>query len=395
MFWDVLKRLLKPRHERPPADRGVARAEAVESHHAGRAVTWVEPPENPWGIRVLDVRPVTLTTLLATSDPQVAANAVSYGREDGTGFFGKGPKTSRVIPASLRFPTNRALADGVLFAPQEMEDKWALFHHGGEIICVRSWQRAVYAIAQVHQHSDHVEITQIRGVFTSDDEEPQFTVRVLDYLLRTHSLGMAFPAPIPMDLARRPNDAAVWCMSMFGDHAQFATASPFEAPPPDRPLRAYSLLHLAVAQGNKSAIELHLAAGMPINLLAADGLSPLHWALVQPDLEVLALLLRHGASVDAQSDTGATPLMNAVEHGRTDKVTWLLDHGADVDACDLRGFTALHRAAEMGRLELVRMLLDRGAFPGPEASSHTPRSLAQLRGHHEIVAAIDRRGGSS
>jgi len=47
----------------------------------------------------------------------------------------------------------------------------------------------------------------------------------------------------------------------------------------------------------------------------------------------------------------------------------------------------LHRAAEQGQLGMVEALLDAGAHPNPEASGHTPRSLAPAHDHAEIVAA--------
>jgi hypothetical protein len=119
-------------------------------HHS--KIRWIDAGDNPWGVRMLDVQPVTLTMLSSSLDPQCAANAVSFGQDDGTSFIGEQPPVSRVVEARLRFPIDRVLADGVLFTPLEMEHKWALFYHGGQIICVRSWLRKVQATAQVEQH---------------------------------------------------------------------------------------------------------------------------------------------------------------------------------------------------------------------------------------------------
>ena len=85
---------------------------------------------------MLDVRPVTQTMMLVTTEEQYAANAISFGQDDGTSFIGKEPPSNRLIEANLSFPIDRSLADGVLFTPHEMEHKWALFYHLGEIICV-------------------------------------------------------------------------------------------------------------------------------------------------------------------------------------------------------------------------------------------------------------------
>ena len=352
-------------------------------------IDWIEAGENPWGIRVLDVRPVTLTMLSTSSDPQCAANAVSFGQDDGTGFIGQEPPVSRTTEASLRFPIDTVLADGVLFVPGEMEHKWAIYYHGDQVICVRSWTRRVQVVARCEQHDGHVEITQVRGTFGAADEAPGLTVRMLDYLLRSHALDTVYPAPLPAGMENDPKVAAMWCMSMFGNRTWFAT--PYEVAPhdPDRPLRTHSLLHIAVAQGNAQGIEECLVGGVPIDLLAGDGLAPLHWALACDDPAIMTLLLDRGSSVDVRSSQGATPLMNAVQSASIERVAYLLDHGADVNAQDLRGFTALHRAAEMGHLDVLKMLLNRGAAPNPEAEGHTPRSLAEKRGENEIMRLLD------
>ena len=245
MPWDKLKRLLGRKGENDPQIPNLK---------------WIEAADNLWGVRVLDVRPVTLTMLSTSSDPQCAANAVSFGQEDGSTFIGEAPPAHRIVETSLRFPIDRILADGVLFAPSEMEHKWALFYHRGEIICVRSWLRKVRAVARVEQRQDHVEITQVRGTFEADEEEPEFTIRILDYLVRSHALDTAYPAPLPAGMESDPQAAAMWCMSMFGNRALIATPHSFVRLDPDRPLRTHSLLHIAVARGNTSAIDEFLAA---------------------------------------------------------------------------------------------------------------------------------------
>jgi hypothetical protein len=358
-------------------------------------INWVEAADNPWGVRVLDVRPVTQTMLSTSTNRQYAANAISFGQDDGTGFIGKEPPVTRSVEANLRFPIDRLLAEGVLFVPDEMEHKWALFYHRGEIICVRSWLRQVWAIARVEQYQDHIKVTAVRGTFGAEDEDPEFTVRVLDYLLRSHALDTVYPAPLPVGKEKDPRAAAMWCMSMFGNRAFFATPHQVVRCDPDKPLRTQSLLHIAVVRGDVPMIEAKLAAGVPIDLLASDGLAPLHWGLARDDPAIMTLLLDRGSPVDVRSAEGATPLMNAVQSASLEKVAFLLDHGADVNARDRRGFTALHRAAEMGHVDVTRMLLDRGASPNPEAEGHTPRSLAEARGETGIVALLSDYNSSS
>ncbi len=352
-------------------------------------IPWIPADGNPWKVPVLDVSPLTQGMLSTSQDPTCAANAVSYGRDDGTGFVGEEPPLPRSIPSSLRYRRDRLLADGALFIPSQMEHKWAIYHHDGEILFVRSWMRLVYVAAQVEQEGEEVTVTKIDGSFAGDrEEDPALTVRILDFLLRSHSLGMPWPAPLPEGLEKDPQAAATWCFALFGKMAHFATPHRVELDTPVKPLRSHSLLHIAVAQGDVAAADAQLGAGVPVDLLAADGLPPLHWAFACPDTSMLQFLVSRGSSLEARSDSGATAVMIASQGAAPKHLEWLLVHGANPNARDERGFTALHRAAEMGHLALVGILLAHGADPRAEAEGHTPLSFAKTRGHAEIAQLL-------
>lgn len=83
-------------------------------------------------------------------------------------------------------------------------------------------------------------ITEVRGAFGAENEKPELTARTLDYLLRSHALDAVYPAPLPARMEKDPQAAAMWCMSMFGNRASFATPHRFEGRDPDRPLRTHS-----------------------------------------------------------------------------------------------------------------------------------------------------------
>ncbi len=339
---------------------------------------WVEAKENPWGVRMLDVRQVTQNMMSTSADEKIAANAMSFLQDDGTGFIGVSPESDRVIEAKLTFPIDRILADGPLFIPNVMEHKWAIFYHGGDIICVRSWTREVRVVARVKGHGDHIDIVEIRGVFIDEKpEDPDLTIRTLDYLLRSHVLGDVYPVPLPPSLKEKPGDVAMRCMSMFGNMAFCATPHTIARCDPEAPLRSMSLLHIAVARCDVPEIERHLAAGVPIDLLGFDGLAPLHWALLLEDTSMVSLLLDRGSPVDVRAGNGETPLMNAANEGKLEHVSFLLDHGADVNARDGRGHTALHRAAYQGHVDVGKRLLERGAQPDVDVDGETPLSLAE------------------
>ena len=360
-----------------------------ENHTDFPKVKWINPEDNPWRIPLLDLRPFTLNMLSTSLDPQYATNAISFLNEDGTSFIGQKPRNSRKIKAKLRYKFDRYLADGVLFVPKQMEEKWALFYHKGTIICVRSWTRQVQVVASIELYKDSLEIIEITGMFGPENEPSELTIRLCDYLLRSHALQMDYPVPLPTNIQNDPDTSTMWCFSMFGNKALFATPNKFDRLVPERPLRTHSLLHIATARGDISAIKKYLAAGIPVDLLAGDGLAPLHWALVPDSTEIMMILLKNGTSVDVRSDAGATPLMNAAQSGNLKKVSFLLDHGADVNAHDMRGFTSLHRAAEVGYVEILKLLLEHGAEIEPIAQGFTPRMLAEKNNRKEIIDFLD------
>lgn len=354
-------------------------------------ITWLNAADNPWKIPILDVRPITLGMLSTSTDRQCAENAVSFSHDDGTSFIGIEPAVKRTIGCELRYHIDRMLVDGALFLPHEMEHKWAIYFHKSQIILIRSWLRQVVAVAEVETIENFAIIKTIQGTILDEQEEPEFTVRVLDFLLRSHALGIAYPAPLPAGLEIHPEEAAHWCFSRFGNLAHYATPYEIEPTIPEPPLRTHSLLHIAVARGDEAGIIEWLNYGVPPDLLANDGLTPLHWALAQENTSILELLLSRGAMIDMRSDEGATPLMNVAQNGDLEIARFLLDRGASPNAVDLRGFTAMHRAAEVGHLEIVQLLLDCGAMAHPEAHGHTPLSLAEKRQRTAIVELLKNR----
>jgi ankyrin repeat protein len=209
----------------------------------------------------------------------------------------------------------------------------------------------------------------------------------VDFLVRTHGLGLPHPAPLEAD--------PIFCFHIFGSLVWFTTR--FDVPwhAPSLPLRTNSLLHIAIVRRDTDVAQQQLDRGVPIDVLGRDGLSPLHWSLHSPlagtDSDMSSWLLDRGADVDVRSAQGATPLMNAVQERNLDKVGLLIDRGADPNAQDHRGFTALHRAAESGQSDVVNALLDRGADPGiVAANGQAAASLAAAQGHEAIAELLSR-----
>jgi hypothetical protein len=358
----------------------------VSAEEPAPPLRWLAPTENQWNVPVIDLRSVALGMLSTSRDPQMAANAMSFGRDDGTSFAREVPPVPRGVPAALRYALDGTLVDGALFVPRRMEEKWALYLHGGRVLCIRSWTRKLLVAAELKLEGDAAIVGPISGSFSDENEAPEQTLACLDFVIRSHALDEVVPAPLDQE----PPDlqvAAGFCFSVWGRRALYATHHRPSLPSPTRPLRSDSLLHIAVARGDRPTAAAWLGRA-PFDLHARDGLAPLHWAGASRDPDMSAWLLAQGSPVDVRSADGATPLMQAVQASQPALVTLLLAHGADVNARDARGFTALHRAAEQGHLALVELLIQRGADTSVDAQGWTARKLAQQRQHDAIVKLL-------
>jgi hypothetical protein len=403
--WDRIKKLFKGEPPAsppspPPANaafKGARRAadparapekvgfQAPRPDLADKEPSWIEAADNPFGVRILDVRPVTLGTLSMSRDPKMAANAVSYGGEVGSSFSAASPAGARRVEASLRYRAPEHLVDGALFIPGEMEDKWALFIQARTLLLVRSWRREVVLRAALRVEGDAILVGPLEGFVSAEDEPEDYTRRAVDFILRTHALRAPWPAPLVGTDAAEPRALALQTMSMFGRSAHCATFDEPTHGPPERPLRVVHRLHMAVIRGDLDAAREALAQGTPVDLRDGFGHCPVHY--VKEAGPLLALLRAAGAQLDARADEGDTLLMLAAQERRRALVDALLEQGADAAAVDGRGFSALHRAAEMGEVEIAGALLARGADPDLAAEGgHSPRSLATARGEAAILA---------
>ncbi|WP_073551907.1 ankyrin repeat domain-containing protein [Elizabethkingia meningoseptica] len=348
---------------------------------------WIEPSENPWNIKLLDLRPISQKMFSTSKDRQIAMNAVSYGGEDGTTFWGQKPENNRIISSSLIYPIDGILLPGVLFTPNTMEHKWAIYFDGEFLIFIRSWLKQVFVIAKTSQRNNQLIIEDINGEFTEGESE-EFTNSFLNFLIISHVIGEVVPAPLPKELITKTRDAGLWAFSSYGNMAHVGVFDEKFVASTTKKLCSYSLLHIAVAKSDIVGIENQIKKGMNINSLANDGLATLHWSIAPKSIDSMQKLLELGADPNIKSIQGATPIMNASQSNKIDHLKILLKFGALVNAKDDRGFTALHRAAEMGHKEILELLLENGADKNIQADGHTALALAKTKKHKLIIELL-------
>ena len=110
--------------------------------------------------------------------------------------------------------------------------------------------------------------------------------------------------------------------------------------------------------------------------------------------DVVNDLIQEGADPDEMDSQGETALHKAARLGNLEAAQALIENDADVSLADSLGMTALHWAALTGSLPMVDLLLSHGANVDARdyyAGGITPRQIARMMGHTEIVEMMQNR----
>jgi ankyrin repeat protein len=140
----------------------------------------------------------------------------------------------------------------------------------------------------------------------------------------------------------------------------------------------------AILQGDTTAVNLFLAAGMNPNLQNQQtGMTALMLAVRSGNKDIVRELLVHGAMVDAQEDgLGFTPLMLATVSGDSSLVKLLLNNKADLKLNSKQGETVVMLAAANEDAELAKMLVAAGA---PKYGTNRDKNLITAIVLHDTV----------
>jgi ankyrin repeat protein len=155
-------------------------------------------------------------------------------------------------------------------------------------------------------------------------------------------------------------------------------------------------LMLAASEGHLGVLQrlLQVVGAQGLEERDEDGWTALHYAAVRGHAEIAATLLRFGAHANTKDSDGLTPLMIACDDGEVGVLRVLLRHTGEqgLQERDAEGRTALHLACGYDgcATDLVRALLLAGADPTVvDNDGATPRTLAEMKTHNELVALFE------
>ncbi len=156
----------------------------------------------------------------------------------------------------------------------------------------------------------------------------------------------------------------------------------------------YTPLTRASRSGRPDVANLMLIQEQHDRLDTFNTLPELHRAACWGFQDVIGELVQQGADVDETDSQGETALHKAVRLGNLEAATELLECGAGVNVADTIGMTPLHWATLTGSYEMVEVLLRHGANVDARdyyAGGVTPKRIARMLGHVQLVSAMEQR----
>ncbi len=181
---------------------------------------WIDPgQDNPFPIRLLDVRSLTWNLFATSSDVNIARSFNAQRNSSGHDLCDTIIDNATTIECHLVFPHNGDLLEGVVFKADTMEVKWDIYIYDSVFLFARSWtgQLQYRAFATI----DPVEIiihkieTRVGNVETA--------AQAVYFLIASHAMGRVFPHTIPRNIAKNEQEMAELSFSMLGNRACDAT----------------------------------------------------------------------------------------------------------------------------------------------------------------------------
>jgi hypothetical protein len=181
---------------------------------------WLEPHENPFGVRLLDCRPVAESFLSLTQDPRSISFFGSPESRSGEQFRGEHPLDAMRVACDLAYPLTEALPEGPVFLAAAMEDKWNIYHFTEALYFARSWTGQLQYVARLTEAASQLRVIEVEAFRGNVLGVDQLAVRQVDYLIKSHVFGQLVPHPVPPLASKK--GLAVWSFSQCGRRGLFA-----------------------------------------------------------------------------------------------------------------------------------------------------------------------------
>lgn len=186
------------------------------------SVRWLSAQDSPFGVEVLDCRPVAQNATATTESREVAERFVQQRDSDGSGLIARSPEDCIRSACALEYPHEGETRDGPVFKAEEMEDKWDIYLYEGHLYFTRSWTGDLFLRARMVFEPDRARMLEVETARQSYTDDAA-AVRVIDFLIRSHLYGWIVPHPLPEGMGRDPGRLAMASFVAFGRRGWFGT----------------------------------------------------------------------------------------------------------------------------------------------------------------------------
>ncbi len=181
---------------------------------------WYDPgDDNPFPIRILDVRDLTGTVMAFTSDVGIAESFSAQRQTDGREYVDASIENSVMVGCDLIFPHNGDKLEGIVYKSDSMDVKWDIYIYKGVFLFVRSWTGQLQYRAFAEITDTNICIHKIETSTGHMDTAPQ----AVYFILGTHAMGQVLPHTIPRDMPDDAQQIGLLSFSMYGNRACYTT----------------------------------------------------------------------------------------------------------------------------------------------------------------------------
>jgi hypothetical protein len=186
-------------------------------------LVWLEPDQNPFGLRILDCRPFSTTMISTTKDPNIAARFSHLRSASGEEHRGRHPDDALIVPCNLIYPFNGESHDSPLFVAQQMEDKWDIYLYDGYLYFARSWTGDLALRATIAFKEKAAVITEIEANRAKVLDDSALAVKMVDFLVKRHLYHQEAPHPFPQGIPEEKKTLALYSFSEYGRWAFYGS----------------------------------------------------------------------------------------------------------------------------------------------------------------------------
>jgi hypothetical protein len=186
-------------------------------------LVWLEPDQNPFGLRILDCRPFSTTMISTTKDPNIAARFTHLRSVRGEEHRGRHPEDALIVPCNLTYLFNGESRDSPLFVAQQMEDKWDIYQYDGYLYFARSWTSDLALRATIAFKEKEAVITEIEANRAKVLDDSALAVKMVDFLVKTHLYHQEAPHPFPQGIPEEKKTLALYSFSEYGRWAFYGS----------------------------------------------------------------------------------------------------------------------------------------------------------------------------